>query len=118
MELLQNSETTQHHPATEPSEAHDWHEHFARWRESGLSQSDYCRQAGLSRHKFKYWRRKLEPASLKKRRHKKRDSGFVPLQVQPAPREPGLSLSLPNGMILHGIDAANVELVTRLVSKL
>ena len=118
MELLQHSETTQQHPATESREEQDWHEHFARWRKSGLSQSDYCRQAGLSRHKFKYWRRKLEPATLKKRRRKKRESGFVPLQVRSAPLESGLSLTWPNGMVLRGIDAANVELVGQLVKKL
>jgi hypothetical protein len=118
MELLQHSEATQNHSAAESSEMHDWHEHFSRWRERGLSQSDYCHQAGLSRHKFKYWRRKLEPATLKKRRTKKRESGFVPLQVRSTPIESGLSLTLPNGIVLRGIDAANVELVGRLVTKL
>lgn len=117
MENSQPIPATQPTPVPESNEARYWREHFSHWRESGVSQSEYCHRAGLSRHKFKYWRRKLEPSTLKRRR-KKRDSGFVPLQVQPAPQAWGLSLSLPNGMVLRGIEAGNVDLVTRLVSKL
>jgi hypothetical protein len=71
---------------------------------------------GLSRHRFKYWRGKLTLGQV--RRRKKRSSGFVPVQVQPSLVEPSLSLTLPNGMVLRGIDAGNVELVKRLVEQL
>lgn len=118
MENSQPNPATLLNPVPESNEETYWREHFTRWRESGLSQSEYCHQAGLSRHRFKYWRRKLEPATLKKRRAKKRGSDFVALQVQPAPLASGLSLSLPNGMVLRGIEAGNVELVSRLVTKL
>lgn len=103
-------------PKTESHREPDWPQHFARWRQSGLTQSEYCRQVGLSRHRFKYWRRKLEPAEA--RRRKKRESGFVPVQVRASTEAPSLTLTLPNGMVLHGIEAGNVELVKRLVEQL
>jgi hypothetical protein len=118
MESLSNSPETQPSRTAEPNQESYWREQFACWRESGLSQSEYCQQAQLSRHRFKYWRRKLEPTSLQKRRSKKRDSGFVPVQVRTTSAETGLSLSLPNGMVLRGIDAGNVELVKQLVAQL
>lgn len=118
MENPQPIPATQPNPVPESNEETYWREHFTCWRESGLSQSEYCHQAGLSRHRFKYWRRKLEPSTLKKRRTKKRGSGFVPVQVQPSTLESGLTLTLPNGMVLRGIKAGNVELVGRLVAQL
>lgn len=36
-----------------------YQQHFNTWKESGLSQAEYCRQNGLSRHRFGYWKRKL-----------------------------------------------------------
>lgn len=33
-----------------------WTDHIKRWKESGLSQIDYCRANNLSRHRFTYWK--------------------------------------------------------------
>jgi hypothetical protein len=112
-------EQAEHSSAAEEfSPAGYWQEHFTRWRASGLSQSEYCRQAGLSRHRFKYWRRKLDSSPLAKRRRRPRASGFVPVQVRAASHEPGLSLLLPNGIVVRGIDTGTVELVGRVVAQL
>ncbi|MDZ7640642.1 MAG: hypothetical protein U5J62_01235 [Desulfurivibrio sp.] len=37
-----------------------WAAHVAAWQHSGLTQTAYCREYGLSRHAFGWWRRKLE----------------------------------------------------------
>ena len=48
-----------------------WISHFESWKDSGLSQVDYCRQKDLSRTQFTYWKCKLS---------KKTDSAtFAPL---------------------------------------
>ena len=94
----------------------NWPEHFERWRQSGLTQIEYCRQEELSRHRFKYWRRKLDPEAFGHR--PKRESGFVPVKVQRSTVETNLSLALPNGMVVRGIDAGNIELVRPLVEQL
>jgi len=33
---------------------HDWTMHIKKWQESGLSQSEYCRQNGLNDRAFSY----------------------------------------------------------------
>ena len=42
----------------------------------------------------------------------------MPVQVRAASHEPGLSLLLPNGIVVRGIDAGTVELVGRVVAQL
>ena len=37
-----------------------WATHIDSWKISGLRQVDYIRQNDLSRHRFTYWKRKLD----------------------------------------------------------
>jgi len=39
-----------------------WHEQFVLWGRSGLSQREYCVQAGLALSTFQLWRRRLRPS--------------------------------------------------------
>ena len=36
-----------------------WNSHIERWQESGLSQSDYCREHELKDHQFVYWKKRM-----------------------------------------------------------
>jgi hypothetical protein len=36
-----------------------WSSHIERWQESGLSQSDYCRENDLKDHQFVYWKKRI-----------------------------------------------------------
>jgi hypothetical protein len=90
---------------------HEWHRHFDGWRESGLSQSAYCREQNISFHRFRYWRSKLELP---------KGSGEivrVPLQVN-APRR---SLELVCGQytirVPEGFDEATLKRLLGLVEK-
>jgi lambda repressor-like predicted transcriptional regulator len=38
-----------------------WHRHVKAWRESGLSQADYCRQQGLNPKTLSAWARRALP---------------------------------------------------------
>lgn len=38
-----------------------WDEHLCRWKESGLSQSAYCREHGRNLHRYIYWKQPLLP---------------------------------------------------------
>ena len=40
-----------------------WNSHIEAWKQSGLSQIDYCRQKDLSRHRFTYWKCKRDRES-------------------------------------------------------
>ncbi len=37
-----------------------WQHHIQAWQESGLSQVEYCRRNDLIRHRFGYWRKRIE----------------------------------------------------------
>lgn len=53
-----------------------WEPHINGWKESGISQADYCRSQGLNIRVFGYWKRKLC--------RKAPESGFVPVLIKPA----------------------------------
>ena len=40
-----------------------WQEHIERWRSSGMTQKDYCRQNGLKWSTFHYWKQRLREKS-------------------------------------------------------
>ena len=52
-----------------------WNSHIEAWKQSGLSQIDYCIQNDLSKHRFTYWKCKKhkESAPIK----------FVPVLPKP-----------------------------------
>ena len=85
----------------------------ADWQASGLTQKAYCEEQGLRYTAFGYWVRKLrreaEPSPGKK------PTCFVP--VVPATAT-GLSLALPNGLEIRGIDSGNLPLVRQLLEVL
>ena len=92
-----------------------WQDHVTAWQVSDLTQKAYCEQQELRYNTFGYWVRKLrraaEPAT------KKKGAGFVP--VIPATVQPtGLTLSLPNGLEIRGIEANNLSLVRDLLGML
>jgi hypothetical protein len=67
-----------------------WRAQIDEWRESGLPQSRYCRERGISLATFVYWKRRLEEKS---------EERFVRLKPQ-ASRRKGkrLCLILPGGI--------------------
>jgi hypothetical protein len=36
-----------------------WEEHISKWKTSGVSQVEYCRQNGLNIKSFRYWKRRI-----------------------------------------------------------
>ena len=41
-----------------------WKSHIDQWLNSGLTQSEYCRQKELSRDRFAYWKTKFKKKNL------------------------------------------------------
>ena len=66
-----------------------WTSHVEAWKESGLSQIDYCRQHDLSRHRFTYWKCKLDK--------KHEPVKFIPLSGNPVLSQNQTSISLALG---------------------
>ncbi len=102
---------------TEPQElATYWKQQVEAWKLSGLSQNQFCKTNELSYHRFVYWRGKFEGVT-RGRRTKESSGGFVAVKHS-LDGDHGLTLSLPNGLVLRGISADNVPVVRQLLELL
>ena len=52
-----------------------WQRHLRQWRQSGLSQAQYCRQHRLSVPAFGWWKRRLSAARILGEQSKTKDTG-------------------------------------------
>ena len=103
-------------PTRSESLAYYWREHIDAWRSGSDSQAAYCKAHDLVYHRFVYWRRRFEthtPAPGVP----EFSGGFAKVTCEPEV-DVGLTLTLPNGLVLQGISAANVSIVRRLLDQL
>jgi hypothetical protein len=70
-----------------------WKEQIERWRESGLSQTEYCRQHDLKRHRLAYWEKRFLKAAS--------DVSFVPVRLDDVPDIPVRPVSSPLSLIIN-----------------
>jgi hypothetical protein len=93
-----------------------WQQHIDQWKISGQSQAKFCQTNDLSYHRFVYWRHKFEhgPGG---RQETRESGGFATVDYRPDANS-GLTLSLPNGLVLRGISADNVPVVRQLLEQL
>ena len=98
----------------------EWAEHLQAQRDSDLSQQAYCAQHSLKPHQFWYWKRKLEGGTDKptKCRRQSKPSGFVPVKMVTRTSTQSLSVNLPNGITVSGIDEHNHRLAQQLIGTL
>ena len=93
-----------------------WRQQVDIWKNSSQSQAKFCQANELSYHRFVYWRQKFERGPSGN--HAKRGSGgFATVDCRPEVNG-GLTLSLPNGLVLRGICADNVSVVRQLLEQL
>lgn len=92
-----------------------WQQQVAGWQASGQSQKAFCETNDLNFHRFGYWRRKLLHRADTIR---EKDTGFVPVTLHSPSVPTSLSIQIPNGLLLQGIDRENLELVCQLLSRL
>jgi len=91
-----------------------WQRHVTQWRDSGLSKMAYCQQYSLVYSQMVYWSTKT--ANLDK---KHQSNSFVSVAVAPAVDiSPGLSVRLPSGIVIEGIDERSIALVGKLLEHL
>jgi hypothetical protein len=90
-----------------------WKEQVDAWKSAGTSQIKFCQANELSYHRFVYWRRKFEggPGG------RQESGGFATVDYRQDVSD-GLTLSLPNGLVLRGISADNVSVVRQLLEQL
>lgn len=83
-----------------------WRRHVEAWRESGLSQADYCRQQNLNRKTFSLWTRRVrDDLSMSK------DSPLELISVQVTPSAPAVTTEA-SPILLRLAHGAQLELST------
>ena len=93
-----------------------WKQQVEAWKLSGLSQNQFCKTNELSYHRFVYWRSKFEGVT-RGRRTKEGSGGFAAVNYPPG-GDHGLTLSLPNGLVMRGICTENLPVVRQLLEQL
>ncbi len=94
-----------------------WQQKTQEWKISELSQIAFCRKHNLNFHRFNYWLRKDKPVKLSKDIVTTKASAFVPV-IKTQAIQPGLSLQLPNGCMLQGVEINNLATVKKLMDML
>ena len=82
-----------------------WGKRIRNWQQSGLTQTEWCRQNQLSLHLLSYWKRKLLPA--------RGGSKLIPIVVHEQE-----SLPVPDKVIIHLPSGIRIEADTTQVSVL
>lgn len=91
------------------------------WKESGISQKNYCKQNNLSYNTFKYWLNKYH----KDRQGRKSGSSksFIPVHIPqtvtahiPEPNTGMISINYPNGVVLNCPVDISVEQLRGLIN--
>jgi hypothetical protein len=94
-----------------------WQQQIDAWQRSGLSGAQFCVTQQLVYHRFVYWRRKLVPGDRRPTENSPASTGFVTVKYRPE-EDVGLSVSLPNGLVIRGIRTDNVTVVRQLLDTL
>ena len=103
-------------PTTPADLAAYWQQQIDHWKGTDQSQVKFCLANDLPYHRFVYWRRKFERGPSG-RQEKRESGGFATVDYRHDVHS-GLTLSLPNGLVLRGISADNVQLVRQLLEQL
>jgi hypothetical protein len=104
--------TTTQTSTTENTLKQTWEVRLDIWSKSGLSKSAYCKRDGINYHQMIYWSRKLSSRSNTKPmtgvRKPESSSGFA--AVAPPQQNPlkGVSIRLPNGIEIFGIEEQRI----------
>ena len=88
-----------------------WQLHVTAWHSSGQSQATYCREHGLVKSQFSYWKRKLMPEEAAP--PQSQSTGFIAVQRMEA-QSSGLTVRFPNGVTLAGIHETDLHFVQEL----
>ena len=91
-----------------------WHSHIEQWRQSGLSKMAYCQHHGLTYHQMMYWSHKSRSVV----ESQESSNRFVAISMPETFPETALSIRLPNGFIIEGINKNTVALIGSVIGQL
>ena len=98
-----------------PQQRSAWADHIQTQATSKLSQQAYCDRNQINLRQFGYWKRVFRRSAEVQSKHITQQSKFVPVQLARQISNQPLTISLPNGVSIAGIDDSNQHLVAALV---
>lgn len=93
-----------------------WHNHVDAWKASDESGASYCKRHDLIYHRFNYWQRKFGCLDSQKTLVSSAPTGFTRIVMGQTGSPAGLTLSLPNGVVIGDICETNVTVVRKLMA--
>jgi len=91
-----------------------WQKHIDAWQQTKLTQAQYCRSHQIDQSQFSYWKRKVLEAS----NTNTVSSQFTIAQVEMQHTSSSLSVTLPSGLLIDGVDEMNAHVALKLLEKL
>lgn len=95
-----------------------WREQVEHWKQSGATQTGFCKANNLVYHRFVYWLHKFEARPRPSAPPAKQTGRFVGVTRTEPESAAGLTVALPNGMSLQGITPDNVATACWLMERL
>lgn len=96
-----------------------WADHITKQPASKLSQRAYCERHSLNLRQFGYWRRVFHPTATFETEAKSKQvpsRKFVPVQITTRSVNHTITITLPNGVLIGGINDENQHLIPSLLS--
>ena len=105
-------------PISSDQRSEYWRGHIDACRDSGSSGAAYCQLHQLAYHRFNYWRRKFQALDSRTLLTPSESTGFARVLAGHSGLPNGLSLALPNGLVIQDIGETNVGVVRQLLAVL
>jgi len=87
-----------------------WKQHFRNWKSSGVTIAEYCRQAGLPKSSFGYWRTKLRRINT--------PAGFVEVKLKDSAVGSQIRITLPNRIEISAPSGTDARYLSDLVGSI
>ena len=90
-----------------------WQKHLEAWKQSNITQAEYCRRNGLASKSFTYWKSRITSSAA-------RQISFVPVTVRPesvrtVEEESYLRVVLQNGLKIEVAETFNPSTLKKLI---
>ncbi len=91
-----------------------WPDLIEQLQRSALSGAEFCLQRNLAYHQFQYWKQKLSKADS----HSVKQNPPAFVQVAPVRAvQEGISITVPGGIVIRGLNESNIGLVRRILEQ-
>ncbi|RAU16408.1 IS66 family insertion sequence hypothetical protein [Nitrincola tibetensis] len=100
---------------------HTWQQIITQWQDSDLSAAAFCRNQSVNYEQFYYWKKKLSTHASQgdKKTSLQLSSGFTRVtQVEHHAQTNDLSLNLPSGISISGLQSNNIHLLGDILRQL